>query len=275
MDTQTYFHTKLEREADKKEEREPLVVNCTGAVAEEVPFSNRSVRKDYYYLYILEGQLLAGNQHLTPGDVILFEPGYRYQYESVGPTTYLWVHFTGYEARLLAQKAVPALNKRCRIGIHEEITSCFEAIFREFLLHDEPSGEMSVCLLRQILLWTKRFGPKEEKKNVPLKAIAYIHQNYKKDISVEELAALEAMGRTSFDKAFRSHTGTSAHEYLLNQRLSAACHLLTETKQSIGEVAALTGYRDPYYFSRIFKKKMGVTPFEYRKNDCFLSKKEI
>lgn len=38
MDTQTYFHTKLEREADKKEEREPLVVNCTGAVAEEVPF---------------------------------------------------------------------------------------------------------------------------------------------------------------------------------------------------------------------------------------------
>ena len=46
MDTQTYFHTKLEREADKKEEREPLVVNCTGAV--------------------LEGQLLAGNQHLTP-----------------------------------------------------------------------------------------------------------------------------------------------------------------------------------------------------------------
>ena len=69
MDTQTYFHTKLEREAAQDARKESLlVVNCTGAVGEEVSFSNRSVRKDYYYLYILEGQLLAGNQHLTPGD---------------------------------------------------------------------------------------------------------------------------------------------------------------------------------------------------------------
>ena len=73
------------------------------------------------------------------------------------------------------------------------------------------------------------------------------------------------MSCTSFRSAFKKHTGVSPNEYIITQRISAACQLLVQTDKSISEIAAEVGYGDQYYFSRIFKKKMGVPPLGYRR----------
>ena len=52
MRTQTYFHTRFESEANQRNERVTLQVNCVGAVSRQ-EFSNKSVRKDFYYIYVL------------------------------------------------------------------------------------------------------------------------------------------------------------------------------------------------------------------------------
>ena len=103
MRTQTYFHTKLEGEANRKNDAVPLQVNCVGAVSEARSFSTRAVRQDYYYIYVLNGEMLLEDCCLMPGDVMVFEPGHDYQYTSRGETAYLWVHYTGFEARSLTK----------------------------------------------------------------------------------------------------------------------------------------------------------------------------
>ena len=75
---------------------------------------------------------------------------------------------------------------------------------------------------------------------------------------------MENMSCTAFRSAFRQHTGVSPNEYIIGQRISAACQLLSQTDKSVSAIAADVGYPDQYYFSRLFRKKMGMPPLKYR-----------
>ena len=139
-------------------------------------------------------------------------------------------------------------------------------LFKEFIIHDKPAGQMEICLLKEILLLTGRYARMEQNKSMPLLAIEYIHSHYKEVVDVDQLARLERMSCTTFRIAFKKHTGISPNEYIIAQRISVACRLLAQTELSVKEIAGEVGYADQYYFSRIFKKKVGMTPLKYRKN---------
>lgn len=263
MDTQSYFHTKFLNDADRRNDAVPLQVNCTGVVSHN-SFFNKSVRHDFYFLYLLSGKMDMPECSLLPGDVIIFDPEHPYQYRSVGATQYLWVHYTGSAALSLTRAALPSPNTKRHIGIHQEIIRCFERLFREFVVNDGPSGRLSCCLLTQILLLTERYAASEGKKDLSLSSIEYIHSHFREKIDVDELARMEHLSSSSFRAAFKRHTGTSPNEYIISQRISAACQLLSQTRMEISAVAADVGYSDPYYFSRLFKRKVGVPPLLYR-----------
>lgn len=262
MRTQTYFHTKLESEANRKNDTDPLQINCVGAVSEVLSFSTRSVRQDYYYIYVLKGEMVLADCCLLPGDVIVFEPGQDYQYTSRGETAYLWVHYTGFEARSLTQSAGLVLNRKHHIGVHREIISCFRQLFHEFIINDVPAEQLCRYILREILLFTARYA--QANHSLPLLAIEYIHRSFREPIHIDALARMENMSATAFRSAFRQHTGVSPNEYVIRQRISAACQLLSQTDKSVSTIAADVGYPDQYYFSRIFRKKMGMSPLRYR-----------
>ncbi len=263
MRTQTYFHTRFESEANQRNERVSLQVNCVGAVSRQ-EFSNKSVRKDFYYIYVLSGKMILPECDLLPGDVMIFEPGHAYQYRSEEETTYLWVHYTGFDAYSLTKSVLPQFNVKHAIGMHEEIVDCFQKLFREFMIHDEAAKQLSVCLLREILILTGRYAGAAARKGIPLLAMEYIHSHFRAQIDIDALAEMEHMSCTAFRTAFRKHTGVSPNEYIISQRISAACRLLSQTDMSISAIAADVGYGDQYYFSRIFKKKVGMPPLKYR-----------
>ena len=97
-----------------------------------------------------------------------------------------------------------------------------------------------------------------------LLAIEHIHRSFQKTIDVDSLAQMENMSCTAFRCAFKKHTGVSPVEYIIRQRISAACRLLAQTDRSVSAIAADVGYHDQYYFSRIFRKKTGLSPLKYR-----------
>ena len=79
------------------------------------------------------------------------------------------------------------------------------------------------------------------------------------------MAELAHLSPSRFRALFREATGLSPLDYLLVLRLNHARQLMLQTGSSIGEVARAVGYEDQLYFSRIFKKRTGLSPSAYRR----------
>ncbi|MFC4601245.1 AraC family transcriptional regulator [Cohnella hongkongensis] len=95
------------------------------------------------------------------------------------------------------------------------------------------------------------------------KARRRIRDHYDAALDMEELARSSGVGSSRFYKLFRQMTGLSPLKYLITRRLAASLRLLADPNVSVTEAAHSVGYPDEYYFSRLFKKQMGITPTEY------------
>ena len=94
--------------------------------------------------------------------------------------------------------------------------------------------------------------------------LSYMEKNYREDITVAQLAAMAYMSEPGLYSAFRSATGKSPIAYLNDYRLSQASLLLKTTGLSVKKIAAESGFGDPLYFSRMFKRRYAMSPREYR-----------
>jgi len=97
-----------------------------------------------------------------------------------------------------------------------------------------------------------------------IKACTIIHENLSQEISLEELSRRVEISPFYFSKLFKEETGENFIDYITMARMQMAKDLLRDQKRSIKEVSASSGYSDPNYFSKLFKKIMGLTPTEYR-----------
>ncbi len=96
------------------------------------------------------------------------------------------------------------------------------------------------------------------------KAKAYITESYNKDISLDDVSREVDISPYYFSKLFKEETGENFIEYLTGIRIEKAKQLLAGSGLSMKEICAEVGYSDPNYFSRIFKKNVGVTPTEFK-----------
>lgn len=92
----------------------------------------------------------------------------------------------------------------------------------------------------------------------------YIDSNFSKDISLEDVSQRVNISPYYFSRIFREETGQTFIEYLTGIRIERAKELLREQRYTMKEICAEIGYSDPNYFSRSFKKNVGVTPTEYK-----------
>ena len=113
----------------------------------------------------------------------------------------------------------------------------------------------------------KKLSP-EKKVEKSIKVIdsakIYINKNYNKDISLDDVSREVNISPYYFSKLFKDETGEGFIEYLTNIRIEKAKGLIADTDYSMKEICQMVGYTDPNYFSRAFKKKVGVTPTEYK-----------
>ncbi|WWR16137.1 helix-turn-helix domain-containing protein [Lachnospiraceae bacterium JLR.KK008] len=108
-------------------------------------------------------------------------------------------------------------------------------------------------------------GKREEKSNSVVEtAETYIKNNFNKDISLDEVSRVVNISPYYFSRIFKEGTGTNFIEYVTNIRIEKAKELLGTTEYSMKEICTMCGYADPNYFSRSFKKRVGVTPTEYK-----------
>ena len=95
-------------------------------------------------------------------------------------------------------------------------------------------------------------------------AVSYLESNYKNDIKISNLIDLSNYSERHFMRLFVKTFGLTPNNYLQGIRIRHACRMLKESEMSITDIAYECGFDDANYFSRLFKKKMGVTPSRYR-----------
>lgn len=95
--------------------------------------------------------------------------------------------------------------------------------------------------------------------------LEYIRKNFASEIKVEDLAKAAHMSASNLFAVFKKQFGVSPITYVNQYRLSLANEYLLEHNASITEIAAMVGFRDALYFSKMFRKMYQVSPKEYRK----------
>ncbi len=98
------------------------------------------------------------------------------------------------------------------------------------------------------------------------RAVKIIQDSAAHDIALEDIAREAGMSRSSLAEQFKSTLGCSPISYLTKWRMFTACDLLQDTYYSIGEVAQRVGYDSDIAFARAFKRELGASPTEYRRN---------
>ena len=127
----------------------------------------------------------------------------------------------------------------------------------------ETAREVMVEAAKQCSLPMDELQPKS--KNICL-AVEYINAHYAEQLSLEQVAAQVYLNPDYFSRVFKTETGQTFINYLTDVRLQHSVQLLENTALRIQTIAQQVGYYNASYFSTTFKKKYGVSPYEYRRS---------
>lgn len=188
------------------------------------------------------------------------------------PWSIQWVHFIGSEAKFLTyylpldQYTIP-LDAACVQQVTKLFEECYEAMIGGFVLHRLLyCAQIVHHLLGSIVFNNGAFSPTQRTSQFRSlqPTITFLHENFDKNLTLGEMAAHAGLSASHFSALFKQQTGYSPTHYFLHLKMQHAGALLSLTKKPIHQISSEVGYDDPYYFSRIFKKIMGVSPRQYR-----------
>jgi AraC-like DNA-binding protein len=165
----------------------------------------------------------------------------------------------------------PVFTLRC----FTDAVSIYHQVFR--LLRDrsltlDATLHAAVSALIALLFEARQGGPgpgRRESRDAPttprLRAVlARMRADYRRAWSVKDLAELAGVSVPHFFRCFARATGSSPMDWLRRERINHAKRLLTETRDRIRDIAERVGYNDAFYFSRDFRKLVGMSPRHYR-----------
>ncbi|MCC8410230.1 AraC family transcriptional regulator [Mucilaginibacter sp. UR6-1] len=195
----------------------------------------------------------------------------RYWADTETPWTIYWVHFNGIN--------IPDFNRFLNVNNSKgAVTIPFNAKAIDLWNNMYDSLEMgystenlcnaNFCLYNFIanFLFPERHiaVARDESTDVITLTINHMRANLDKKLSVDDMANQHKLSSSYFSILFRKATGMPPIDYFINLKMQKACQLLFSDEIRIKAVANSLGYEDQYYFSRLFKKFMGMSPEQYR-----------
>ena len=94
--------------------------------------------------------------------------------------------------------------------------------------------------------------------------MAHVHKNFRQKISLDDISRLTFFSPVYCDTVFKRETGHSITDYIIDKRIDEAKKLLMSQSNKLSSISESVGFNDYNYFSRVFKKRTGYTPSEYR-----------
>lgn len=216
---------------------------------------------------------------LKPDQLVILD-GRQYHYQSTlgEQWRYLLINVSGscaftYTAMFNGSDGHP-LSLQNRISI----PAVFDRI-RSISDHFDLRGEREITRLLTDLLTnliamkeTDTFSRRYSRHQATLEeSIRYLQSHFQDPISVEDLASRCHVSTNHYLNIFKAYTGQTPYSYLLRYRIQQAKQLLLQSTASVEDIARQTGFSDSKNFICCFKKTVGTTPLQFRKQDVFPS----
>lgn len=256
------------RDKTNQENHSFLQINSCGIQLpsrRQLTVSRKNGRKDYQLFYVVNGRCKVDyldQTYTLHHGFVLYPPNIVQKYTDSEDTKRLWIHFNGFHIEEILKEAHLAG------GVYAISASpVIEKMFLQLIAEHNQSAIVSNekgLLLSLLNTLGKLVNIPDTSSDKINEAVTFITANYNTEVNIIELATSCNLSRSRFMYLFKEQTGMAPHIYQQTLRIKNSITLLTSTKLSVAEIGAQCGYQDPLYFSRIFKKYVGVSPREYR-----------
>ncbi len=237
---------------------------------------------EYQIVYITKGRgsFATGSVDYAvgPGSIFLLFPEVSHFYKpdfEVGWTEY-WVGFKGpYADQLRAGGFLTPARPFFEVGLQESILAAFTDIL-DLVRDQEPlyqirASSIVLGLVADILARVRMSGARERKagqrgrsEQLVQKAKFLMEENIYGEINLKGICESLGVGPGQLNEVFKAYTSMTPYQYFISIKMHKAKELLERGDSRIKEVAFRLGFKDEYYFSRLFKSKAGVAPSRWR-----------
>lgn len=229
-------------------------------------------------IYCIEGkgEIRMGEAlHAIPADHFFIIPAgmpHSYHSDEQQPWSIYWIHFSGAKAGLFSRFACrPMPVDRSKFSRISERLGLFSDIFRNLDrgFSIETLEYVNLCLAHLLASFSHLSQFREMRKadeNDPVAlSINFMLENLGRKLRLDDIASEIGLSSSHYSRLFQNRTGHSPIDYFIQLKVQRSCRLLDNSGWMIADVSREAGFEDQFYFSRVFRKVMGMSPGEYRK----------
>ena len=225
-----------------------------------IPKDMRCDRMSFHELtLIISGSMtytVDGERYELGAKSAMFIPaGYERERSAGVECDYVSFNFTSDE--------IPDLPICISDACHSEIVLLIEAIDRIATKPQLPLYERAAELLSVILLLLSDYAKAEKMTPLTISILGYLHRNFKGKVTLADLSDAFFFSGGYCEAVFSRDMGRSVIDYVLDLRISEAQRLMLDSSLSLSVIAAEVGFPDYNYFSRVFRRRVGIAPKDY------------
>lgn len=230
------------------------------------------------FLYCMEGEgtiSVEGRKYTLHANEAFCIPRMRrhhYFSSKENPWSILWVHLKGEDTKYFPIEECRVVQFQSQHATNR-MQFLFDLLFRVLDGNYTLGNFIYISQVLSLILAEtydreKVDGTLEQNKHVT-NIIRYMEKHLEENLSLEQIVEDFELSKSYLNAIFQKYTQHSPMDFFINMKMKRACELLRAGNLYIYEVAQRLGYADQYYFSRTFKKVVGMSPKEYRESDYF------
>lgn len=234
--------------------------------------------EEYIFIYCTEGSgviYVEGKKYVIHENEAFCIPrfrGHRYYACEENPWSILWVHFKGEDVKYFPLEECKIV-KFVSSNSTNRMMFLFELLFRVLEGNYTLGNFIYISQVLSLILAEtydreKHHTTLEQNRHVT-KVVRYMYKHIYENMTLEQIAQEFDLSKSYLNAIFRKYTQHAPMDFYISLKMKEACKLLRSTNLYIYEVSQKLGYKDQYYFSRIFKKVVGISPKEYKDSDYF------